>query len=151
MGADRIMMNMGYSTGDLSTVLRTATLPFKVIILLTLCLNISGCTTTMPQSELHRKMREEPAPMIIDVRSQGEYESDHQPGAVHIPFYAVGSGLKERGVAKDDQIILYCEHGPRAGLAGLALYLRGYERVYALEGHLKEWRAKGLPMKKGSR
>ena len=104
----------------------------------------------MTQNELLKKIREVSPPVIVDVRSRGEYDTGHLPGAVHIPFYTIGSGLKERGVAKDDQIVLYCEHGPRAGVAALSLYLHGYGHVSSLEGHMKEWRTKGLPMEKTS-
>jgi rhodanese-related sulfurtransferase len=112
---------------------------------------ISGCATTIIRGDLHKKIQEKNAPVIVDVRSRGEYEQDHLPGAVHIPFYAIGSGLKGLKYAKSEQIVLYCEHGPRAGLAGLSLYLQGYERVYSLEGHMEGWRANGLPIEKASR
>ncbi len=110
------------------------------------CMGLAGCATSLSRADLLKKLQEKPAPLIVDVRSQGEYERDHIPGAVHIPFYSIGSGLKELGRAKHDEIVLYCEHGPRAGLAGLTLYLSGYDRVYSLQGHMKGWRESGLPV-----
>jgi rhodanese-related sulfurtransferase len=115
------------------------------------CLGIAGCATSISRADLLKKMREKPAPVIVDVRSEGEYEKDHIPGAVHIPFYSIGSGLKQTGHSRHEEIVLYCEHGPRAGLAGLTLYLSGYDRVYSLEGHMKGWRASGSPVEKMSR
>ncbi|MDA8429527.1 MAG: rhodanese-like domain-containing protein [Geobacteraceae bacterium] len=120
-----------------------------LFIVLTVCMLISGCATTITQTDLLKKMQEHRAPVIVDVRSRGEYDSDHLPGAVHIPFYSIGSGLKELKYAKNEAFVLYCEHGPRAGLAGLSLYLQGYEQVFSLEGHMKLWRANGLPTEKG--
>ena len=131
--------------------MRNTMILLRVLVLLLVCLNVTGCSTTMPQGELLKKLREEPALVIVDVRTRHEYATDHLPGAVHIPFYGIGSGLKDRGVLKNEQIVLYCEHGPRAGLAGLALYLRGYARVYSLEGHMQGWRTKGLPIENGVR
>jgi len=123
----------------------------NIVVISAVCMLISGCAATIIQSDLLKKIQEKNAPVIVDVRSLGEYEQDHLPGAVHIPFYAIGSGLKELKYAKSEQIVLYCEHGPRAGLAGLSLYLQGYEQVYSLEGHMQVWRAKGLPIEKASR
>jgi rhodanese-related sulfurtransferase len=115
------------------------------------CLCLAGCATSLTRADLLRKLHEKPAPLVVDVRSQGEYDKDHIPGAVHIPFSSIGSGLKALGRARNDEIVLYCEHGPRAGLAGLTLYLSGYDRVYSLEGHMKGWRESGLPVEPAPR
>ena len=125
--------------------------PVILFIALTVCVLISGCATTITQTDLLKEMQEHRAPVIVDVRSRGEYDSDHLPGAVHIPFYTIGSGLKELKYTKNEPIVLYCEHGPRAGIAGFSLKLQGYEQVFSLEGHMKQWRANGLPAEKGLR
>jgi len=106
----------------------------------------TGCAANITRDELLRRMQEGYAPVIVDVRSQGEYGRDHVPGAVHFPFYSVGAGLKNIGISKRDAVVLYCEHGPRTGFAGLSLFLSGYEQVYSLEGHMKGWRANGFPI-----
>ncbi|HUI45084.1 MAG TPA: rhodanese-like domain-containing protein [Nitrospirota bacterium] len=107
--------------------------------------SIAGCATGMTRDELFRQMQDGTAPLIVDVRSQGEYDQDHVPGAVHIPFYAVGTALQERGFPKKDPVLLYCEHGPRAGMSAFMLRLSGYEAVYSLEGHMKGWRKNDFP------
>lgn len=91
-------------------------------------------------------MQEGNAPLIVDVRSRGEYDQDHIPGAVHISFYSISSVLKEMGFPKKDAIALYCKHGPRAGMAGFTLFLSGYETVYTLDGHMKGWRKSDFPI-----
>lgn len=112
--------------------------------LLMLTMLLAGCSTTMTARELQRRMAETPAPLLVDVRSKDEYARDHIPGAVHIPFYAIGSGLQERGHPKDKPVVLYCEHGPRAGLAGISLSVQGYADVYSLQGHMQGWRQSGF-------
>lgn len=123
----------------------------QIIVLAVLWVSVAGCASGISRESLLQQMREKPAPLIIDVRSAGEYERDHIAGAVHIPFYTVGSGLKERGIPLTERIVLYCEHGPRAALAGLRLYFSGYGQVSSLEGHMQGWRASGLPMEKGAK
>ncbi len=122
-----------------------------LVLAVAACLTLAGCATSISRTDLLKKLQEKPAPLVVDVRSRGEYERDHIPGAVHIPFYSIGSGLKELGRAKHDEIVLYCEHGPRAGLAGLTLYLSGFDRVYSLAGHMKGWRADGRPVETAPR
>jgi rhodanese-related sulfurtransferase len=100
----------------------------------------------MKRDELLRRMQEGMAPLIVDVRSEGEYDRDHVPGARHISFYSIGSGLEEVGSSKKDPVVLYCEHGPRSGIAGFTLFLEGYEKVYSLEGQMKGWRKDEFPL-----
>jgi rhodanese-related sulfurtransferase len=103
---------------------------------------LTGCAVNMTGDELLKRMQEGTAPLIVDVRSQGEYDRDHVPGATHIPFYAISSGLQQLGYPKTDPVVLYCEHGPRASIAGISLYLSGYDKIYTLDGHMKKWRKK---------
>jgi len=107
---------------------------------------VAGCATGITRDELLRQMMTERPPLVVDVRSQGEYDRDHVPGAVHIPFYSIGSGLHALGYLKKDPIVLYCEHGPRSGISGFSLYLSGYKNVYSLEGNMKGWRKSEFPI-----
>jgi rhodanese-related sulfurtransferase len=114
--------------------------------MLLLAIVCAGCTTTMTREDLLRQMQAGTAPLIVDVRSLGEYDRDHLPGALHISFYTISSGLAEIGHPKKEPLVLYCEHGPRAGIAGFMLFLSGYGTVYSLEGHMKGWRKNSFPI-----
>jgi rhodanese-related sulfurtransferase len=113
---------------------------------LTMSVSVAGCTKSITRDDLLGQMMAERPPLVVDVRSQKEYDRDHVVGAVHIPFYSIGSGLKARGHPKQDPVVLYCEHWPRASMAGFSLYLSGYDRVYSLEGHMKGWRENAFPI-----
>lgn len=107
---------------------------------------LAGCAAGITRDELLKQMQEGTAPLIVDVRSQKEYDRDHVPGAVHIPFYSIGSGLSDIGYPKNEPLVLYCEHGPRAGIAGFMLFLSGHEKLYSLVGHMKGWRKNSFPL-----
>ena len=111
-----------------------------------MALTTLGCAATITREDLLRQMQEGTAPLIVDVRSQAEYDRDHLPGALHIPFYTISSGLGKIGRLKSEPLVLYCEHGPRAGIAGFSLFFSGYDTVYSLEGHMKGWRKSSFPI-----
>ncbi len=111
-----------------------------------LAVALSACAASIDRVELLRQLQEGTQPVIVDVRSRGEFDRDHIPGALSLPLFSVSSGLKASGFSKKDSIILYCEHGPRAGLAALSLFFSGYEKIYSLEGHMRGWRKADFPL-----
>ena len=106
----------------------------------------SGPDTHISGEELDALIRSGAAPPIVDVRSRGEYESGHVPGALHVPFLATFTRGDELQAPRDSAIVVYCEHGPRAGVGKLGLSGAGFEEILYLEGHMSGWKAAGLPI-----
>lgn len=98
--------------------------------------------------ELLARIEAGTAPTILDVRSGHEFAGGHVPGAVHIPFWSLLVQSPEVPASPDDQIVVYCGHGPRAYLAGAALRSRGFQRVTYLQGHMTQWIKAGLPQQR---
>jgi len=121
-------------------------------VFILLILNMNGCTsnnqTHISQQVLLQQIESHQAPAIIDVRSENEYQSGHVPGAIHIPFWAAFSRADEVASPAEKPLVVYCEHGPRAGIAKLAFSLGGYENILYLEGHMAGWKKAKLPMEK---
>lgn len=84
------------------------------------------------------------APVIVDVRTRHEYDAGHVPGAIHVPFYRLLVRQDDLPGPREQPVVVYCEHGPRAGIAGLALRLAGFTDVRYLDGHMSGWKARGL-------
>jgi rhodanese-related sulfurtransferase len=82
-------------------------------------------------------------PLVIDVRSPAEFAAGHVPGALSLPIQTFPGAISGLSVDKAQTIVVYCEKGPRAGLAKAALSLYGYSRVKFLDGHMQAWRAAG--------
>lgn len=89
------------------------------------------------------------APAILDVRSRAEFLSGHVPGAFHIPFWQIARRISTLSASREDPIVVYCGHGPRAWIAGATLRSHGFVRVSYLEGHMSGWRRAGLPRQPG--
>jgi len=86
--------------------------------------------------------------LLIDVREESEYAADHLPGAVHL-----GKGIIERDVEsrvpdQDTPVVLYCGGGFRSALAADNLQKMGYTHVLSMDGGIRGWREKGLPLTK---
>jgi rhodanese-related sulfurtransferase len=102
-------------------------------------------TRTMSPALLLDRIGRGDAPVVLDVRSAGEFAAGHVPGAVHVPFTRVLVGSDNLRADMAAPIVVYCGHGPRAWLAGAVLRRRGYARLTYLRGHMAAWRRAGLP------
>lgn len=126
----------------------------KIPILLFLSILLTACAGEgihhMTQDQLLTVIQKKTAPVIVDVRSESEYQSGHVPGAVHLPFYSLWSRHSEIKATPEDQVVLYCEHGPRAGIAKFALWTLGYTHIVYLDSHMSGWKERGLPMAQNS-
>ena len=85
-------------------------------------------------------------PVIVDVRSSHEYKAGHVPGAIHLPFWLAFARADEIDAPKDELVVVYCAHGPRAGIGKAALLLEGFTQVRYLQGHMTGWYKAGLPV-----
>ena len=86
------------------------------------------------------------APAILDVRTTAEYNAGHLPGAIHASVFSLFSEHENLAISQQEPLIIYCRSGLRARVGALILRLAGYESVYLLEGHLRQWRAGGYPL-----
>lgn len=68
-------------------------------------------------------------PIVIDVRSQSEWDSGHVSRAVHIPHTEIAERISEVTADKDAKIVVYCAVGGRAGMAKTTLEELGYTNV----------------------
>jgi len=85
-------------------------------------------------------------PVIVDVRSSREYQAGHVPAAIHLPFWLAFARADDIDASKDELVVVYCAHGPRAGIGKAALLLEGFTQVRYLQGHMTGWYKAGLPV-----
>ena len=104
--------------------------------------------THISATELEQLINQGTAPTIIDVRSSYEYRAGHIPGAIHIPFWSALFRVDEISAARDEPVVVYCAHGPRAGVGKFALTRAGYTQVLYLDGHMSGWYKAGLAVEK---
>ena len=70
----------------------------------------------------------------IDVRSAGEYNTEHVAAAGNIPYTEISDRIGEVTGDKDALIYVYCRSGRRSGIAQNTLAEAGYTNVVNLGG-----------------
>ena len=58
--------------------------------------------------------------LVLDVRSQEEFQEGHVPGAINVPHDELASRLSELSGGTQRPVVVYCERGGRAGMAAEA-------------------------------
>lgn len=72
--------------------------------------------------------------ILLDVRTQSEFDEGHIPGAVCLPNEDIGSEMPDSLPDKDAEILLYCRSGRRSKEAAEKLVDMGYTAVYDFGG-----------------
>lgn len=72
--------------------------------------------------------------IILDVRTQEEYDEGHIPEAVLIPDYEIEARAEEALPDRDQLILVYCRSGRRSKLAAEALEALGYTNIREFGG-----------------
>ena len=84
------------------------------------------------------------SPLLIDVRKQSEYDSEHVIGAVNIPLNQINHHLAE--IPKDKPFVLYCAGGYRSMLAASILKARGWDNFSDVRGGFLEIKNTEIPI-----
>ena len=92
----------------------------NILVLITICISFfSFMQVTVAASET----------IIIDVRSDEEFNAGHLQGALHMPYQEIGELISDKVKDKNAEIILYCRSGGRADKAKKTLIELGYTLV----------------------
>ena len=86
---------------------------------------------------------------ILDVRTPGEFETAHIPGAYNVPLDLLREHRTELRTHLDDQVVLVCRSGARATQAGQTLAEVGLPNVKILDGGMLAWQHTDAPINHG--
>ena len=115
---------------------------------MTACSNHPDTPNHMEAKELIEKIKTNEKIIILDSRSKSEFDSGHIKGAIHFSFWKSFWNTNKLKINKHDPIIVYCGHGPRAGIVKVALLCNGFDNITYLKGHMTKWKADNLPLEK---
>ena len=84
--------------------------------------------------EAKENMDSEEGYIILDVRTQEEYDEGHIPGAIVISHEEIAEKAEEVLTDKDQLILVYCRSGRRSKIAAEALVELGYTNIKEFGG-----------------
>ena len=84
--------------------------------------------------EAKKIMDSEEGYIILDTRTQEEYDEAHIPGAIVIPHDEITDRVEEELTDKDQLLLVYCRSGRRSKLAAEALVKLGYTNIKEFGG-----------------
>ena len=120
------------------------------LIALTAVMIFTGCGSSADDKKTYRQvspeeaaamMEEETDYIILDVRTQEEYEASHIPGAICIPNETIGTDDIPQLPDKDQLILVYCRSGNRSKQASEKLAKQGYTNIVEFGG-INSWTGK---------
>ena len=94
----------------------------------------AGGYSQISQTEAAAMMEEETGYVILDVRTQEEYEEAHIPGAICIPNETIGTDEIPALPDKKQLILVYCRSGNRSKQASEKLVKLGYTNIVEFGG-----------------
>lgn len=108
---------------------------------------IFGSTAWISTQELANWLadKQRPAPVLLDVRTPGEWEVSHLQGARRIDPNA-SAETAAGGLAKNAPIVTYCAVGYRSAAMAERLRAAGFTQVRNLEGSIFAWANEGRPL-----
>lgn len=114
----------------------------KIIIAAVLLLVLCGCGNSQSAESFEAKkvtcaekdkVLKDKKAMLIDVRTEEEFNTKHLANAINIPFDKIVDTLKTYGTIDFNvPLIVYCKSGGRSGQAAASLIKEGYKKVYDL-------------------
>ena len=90
------------------------------------------------QEEAKEMMAMDGTQIIVDVRTQEEYDSGHIPGAICIPNESISTEQPEELPDLEQTILVYCRSGRRSKEASQKLADIGYTNIYEFGG-INDW------------
>lgn len=74
---------------------------------------------------------------LVDIRRQSEYKEGHIDGAVNLYIGTLDENFDK--IAKDKEVIIYCNSGNRSAVAYSLLVANGFENISNYSGGWSEW------------
>jgi rhodanese-related sulfurtransferase len=96
----------------------------------------SGKIQMTPQ-DLQERIRQDPPPLILDVREPWEYQKARIEGSVLVPMREIPGHMDS--LPRDQEIIVVCHHGVRSMQVLYFLSQQGFTRLRNLMGGIDAW------------
>ena len=104
-----------------------------------------GSVPEIDGKELQEQLQSTRSPVIVDVRTQTEFEQGHIAGACNVPVTNLKSRLASLNLQKNHPVVAVCRSARRS-IPAVRLFKRaGMESACQLQGGMIAWEKAGLP------
>ena len=116
----------------------------KKILTVLLGLSLFGCSSKANYHQIDGQsaldmMNNETDYIIIDVRTESEYQQGHIKNAINIPNESIDESVSEILTDKDQLLLVYCRSGNRSKQAAEKLKKLGYTDLIEFGG-IRDWK-----------
>lgn len=103
----------------------------------------------MAAADLPAALAADPALQVLDVREASEWAEGHVPGAVHVPYHAIGA--VPDGIDPERPVAVVCASGRRSAVGASVLRRLGVQDVvHVVDGGVPELALAGLALEPGA-
>ena len=85
-------------------------------------------------------------PVLLDVRTQSEYNDGHIQDAINIPHDQILKEPQLVSAYKDSQMVVFCRSGVRAGKVIEMLEGLGFKEIIDIDGDMLAWNEAGYTL-----
>jgi rhodanese-related sulfurtransferase len=96
--------------------------------------------------QLQQARQATPAPVIVDVREDSEWNKSRIPGAIHVGRGVLESRIEAQVPQRSTPVVVYCQSGNRSAVSADVLAKMGYTNVSSLAGGIAAYQAARLPV-----
>ena len=99
-------------------------------------------------AEKFRRLMADPAALVLDVRTPGEYKKGHLEGSRLIPIRSLQSRMDSLLPHRQKPVLIYCASGNRSTVGSKILVDNGFTKIYNLRRGIRDWQKKSYPVVK---
>lgn len=123
---------------------------FSILLVISACsiqkLKEENIYKELPAKEF-QTLAEDTSTIIIDVRTESEYEKSHLKNAINISYFGGHFSEKLRAMRLDTSrtVLIYCETQHRSLFVAKKIHLLGFRNIVDLDKGMVKWRKEGFP------
>jgi rhodanese-related sulfurtransferase len=129
-------------------ILKQRLLPLIVLLTLGSFFAQAQAVKQLDPQNFEKKLKDSKEPILIDVRTQGEYAQGHLANALLIDIYSSDFKSRLAKLDKSKPVFVYCKAGSRSSSAADVLSDMGFKEIYDLNGGINAWQRANKPIEK---
>jgi rhodanese-related sulfurtransferase len=101
--------------------------------------------------ELSNRLAQDPAPLVIDLRSPEEFADGTIPGARNLPYSDDLAARFGQEIGRSTSVVFVCTWGHKSAIACIGLRRHGLRDMRYLDGGMEAWGLAAMPVERGLR